>query len=293
MDGESLYIDGEVKISKQQILMIQLIAGGLLILVGSLLSADLIRFGLGLWFGGMWLALAWKLGLSPLLMGALVFLGLRLPGLSTLPSQWMLARNLGVSAWTLVIWWPGKWRAILSAFLWVGMFWVAPPLLLLMLAGLPRMGKMQGEDTNWFFPPALLSALAVFTWLYFQGAFTGMLLRMSDVDTYLGLRDGFMHLLSYESLWMLIPLVGLFEVAQKQADDLRISWRNLVLFGAVLSLIWVPVETGIPLIFLLGLPLSSIMLTRWGLAFPDRYARGVVGLLLFILVLPFLKGGLI
>jgi hypothetical protein len=85
MDGESLYIDGEVKISKQQILMIQLIAGGLLILVGSLLSADLIRFGLGLWFGGMWLALAWKLGLSPLLMGALVFFGFTVAGFKHAP----------------------------------------------------------------------------------------------------------------------------------------------------------------------------------------------------------------
>lgn len=293
MDDKSSFIDGDVKISKQQILMIQLIAGGLLILVGSLLPADLPRFGLGLWFGGLWLLLAWKLGLSPLLMGGLVFLSLRLPGLRTLPWQWMLAMNLGVSAWSLVICWPGKWRAILSALLWVGMFWAAPPLLLLMLAGLPRMGKMQGDDTNWFFPPALLSGFAVFGWLFFQGVFSGMLVRMTDADTYLGLRDGFMHLLSYESLWMLIPLVGLFEVAQKQAEDLRISWRNLVLFGAVLSLIWVPVALGIPLIFLLGLPLSAVMLTRWGLALPDRYARAVYGLSLFLLVLPFFKGGLI
>lgn len=280
-------------ISKKQISVIQLMAGGGLVLLGSLLPADPLRFGLGLWFGALWLGLAWRLGLSTLLVGGLVFLGLRMPGLRTLGLSWMLAVNMGLSAWTLTIWWPGKWRSLLAALLWVGMFLVVPSLLLLMLAGLPRMGKMQQPDANWFFPPALFAGTAAFAWCFYQGAFDGFLIRASDADTYLAIRDAYLTLLGAGSLWILIPLVGLFEISQKQAEDLRISWRNLVLFGALISLIWLPVATGVQLVYLLGLPLSAVMLSRWCLALPDIYSRAVYGLLLFGMGLSFLSGGLI
>lgn len=293
MDGKSLFIYEEVKLSKQQINFFQLIAGSVLVFIGSLLSADLPLIGLSLWFGGLWIALAWKLGLSPLLTAVLVLLSLRLPGLRPFPLPWLLAVNLGLSAWTLAVWWPGKWRSPVAALLWVAVFGIVPELMFLVLAGIPRMGKMQGEQAPWYFWSMLILFVGAFALHFFQGAFDGSLVRMSDVQTYLALQEAFLHLFSRQALWIIIPLVGLFEIAQKQPDDLRISWRNLALAGAVFSLIWVPIELAVPLLYLLCLPLSALMLTRWCLALPDRYARSAYGLLMLALLLPFLKGGLV
>ncbi|WFB35461.1 hypothetical protein P3T73_14985 [Kiritimatiellota bacterium B12222] len=281
-----------MKLTKQQIQFSQLIAGGLLVLFTAILAGSLARIGLTLWFGLLWLALAWTLGLSPLLCAGLVLLTVHVPVTAALPDTWLLAVDFGLSAWVLTLYWPKRISAVCASLLWVSVLWWVPSLLLFVIAGVPRLGRMYEDEGKWVFGPSILLLSSLIGWQFSQGVYVGWLDQVVEVDHYFAWGEAFSRLLSLETLWVLIPLVGLFEVTQKQADDIKFSWRNLTIFGAVLSVLFVPVMPGMDLIYTLGIPLSAILLTRWCFALPDLYARAVYVLGLLLLLFPLLQGGI-
>lgn len=281
-----------MNLSKKQLHLVQFGAAGLILVFSAILSADLTWVGLNLWFGALWLAIAWKVGLSPLLTVALLFLGFRSPISSELSSAWMLSVNLGMSAWTLAIWFPRKILAPVAGLLWSLVTWVCPPLYLLVLAGTPRLSRLFPEESKWVSIPVCVSLVGMLGMQIMGEGPLALIEPAFSEDTYLHLKDTFLNLFTKEHLWLLIPLVGIFEVTQKQADDVRLTWRNLTVCGVLLSLLVVPSESAIQLLFVVGFPLSAIMLSRWALALPDLISRSVFWLGLFLMALPVLQGGL-
>ncbi|MDF3129597.1 hypothetical protein P0Y35_10365 [Kiritimatiellaeota bacterium B1221] len=294
-----------MKLTRKQIEFIQLALGGLVIVICALLSADPVRISLSLWFGVLWLVMAWKLGLSPLLVSLLVMMALRGEASAGLGASWLLSMNFGLSAVALACYRKERWAAVATAMLWGAMMWPQPALLLLVLVGFPRFHKMFGDQGRWFVFPGLILFCSLSGLLLYDGHLAGRLLqpfnklsmaalldRPFDASTYVELQEVFYQLFSVESLWRILPVIGIFELAQKLPDDHRFTWRNLMIFGAVLSVLIVPAGPAMEMIYLVGLPLASILLTRWFLALPDMVARGIFCVGMAGLALPFIQGGL-
>mgnify|MGYP000176842057 CR=1 FL=1 len=292
MDGEKLFIDRAVKVTRKQINLIQLALAGLVVVICALLSADLVRISLGLWFGALWLAMAWCLGLSPLLMSLLVMMALRGEASSGLATSWWLSINLGLSAVTLASYRKERWAAVVTALCWGAMMWGSPALFICVLAGFPRFNKMFGDHGRWFVVPGLLLFLGLTGTFLFEGSMNALIERPFQKERFQEFQQLFYQLFSIESLWRILPVVGIFEIAQKQPDDHRFTWRNLILFGALVSLLIVPLAPAMQMVYFVGLPLSAILLTRWCLALPDLISRSVYCLGMACLALPFLQGGL-
>lgn len=278
--------------SRKQLEWVQLGAAALIVFVSALLAADPVRTGLGLWFGALWLLLAWRYGISPLLMSLLVFCALRSEVSGGVPSSWFLSVNLGLSAYTLTAFFRTAWSAGVSAVLWVSVMAASPLLLVLVLAGFPRFRKMHSDHVRWFFVPAMLLFLGLGGKLAFRGALSPLLERPFDLETYQALGAFFLKLFSVESLWRVLPLIGLFELTQKLPDDHRFTWKNLMVAAALVCWLLVPLAPAVQMTYLVGFPVLSILLSRWCLALPDLISRSIFCVGMFWLALPFLQGGL-
>ncbi|MGA0369670.1 MAG: hypothetical protein ACO3N7_09505, partial [Kiritimatiellia bacterium] len=211
-----------VKLNRKQLLWGERILAGVLVFAGAMLAADPVRSGLGLWFGGMWIYLAIHFRLPPLLLSLLVWMALRSPVSSGLAAGWFLSVNLGLTAFCVAQQLKGKYFAPFVALCWAGVAWISPPLSLWTVAGLPRFSRMYGEERKWFLYPALLLILGIFVLFFFQGIWTDLIHRPFEQETYTQLRQAFLSLFSTESLWRWIPVVGVFEITQKQADEHKV-----------------------------------------------------------------------
>lgn len=293
MDDERSVIKNPVKISQKQNNLFQLCAAGLILLIAVVLSSGITSFLLNLWFGVLWLLVAWRTGLSPVLTAALTFLALRSPLSSTIPQEWMLSVNLGMSVWVLSLYIQNIYLAPLAGLVWSLVAWMIPPLFLLVLTGLPKLSKIYGENHKWVSVPALISVSAFFG---FQFTGDGPMLLIEPAlaeETYQGLREFFLSLFSRGNLWLFIPIVGVFEMSQKQPDDHRFTWRNLMIIGALLSFLLAPAEPAIQMFYLLGIPISGIMLSRWSFTLPDLISRSVYWLGILLMSLSIMQGGVL
>lgn len=281
-----------VKLSDFKLKHLELLIAGLWVLAVALMAGDPARMGLVGLMGGMWLAVAWRARLSPVLLAFLLFLAGRNPLGEPLPLFWMMAMVAGLGAWTCSIWSRHRLSAAVSSLLWGGMTVLAAPLWVLSLCGLPRLASLHGDQRGWaVWPGLLLTGLGVGVGVA-RGTFTPMVNQLAEAEAYLRLRDLGVELSLQEQLWLIVPLVGLFELAQRQTDDHRFNWRNVLMAGGVCSLLLVPGDVTVSLVYAVALPVSAFMLTRWVLALPDWPSRILISLGLLVQAYPLVTGGL-
>lgn len=280
-----------MKCTNHQLHQIELPIAGLWVLGMALLSGDPVRMGLLTLAGGLWLVVAWKARLSLLLMSFLLFLVARNPMGQPLPYLWVLAIVAGLGTWVCSMWSRHLLSAAASSVMWGGMAVLAPPLWLLGLSGLPRLARLHAEHPRWAVWPGLLLTGVGVGLRIAQGTFTSMVNQLAEADTYLRIRDAAVELSQREQLWLILPIVGVFELAQRQTDDHRFNWRNVIMAGGMASLLLVPAEVVIPLVYAVALPLSAFMLTRWLLALPDWPSRVLVSAGLLAHAYPLMLGG--
>jgi hypothetical protein len=280
-----------VKLSTLHLKLIDLAAGAVLLLVAVLLSGDAGRMVVVLLFGGLWLGLAWKMRLSTLLVAFLLLMAVRAPVTEGLPVQWILAVAYGLAACVCSVCSRHRLSAGAAGGLWGGMCVLAPPLWVVTLLGLPRFARIYGEHSKWVVWPGLLfTALGVGLQVV-RGTFLAGLNQLAEADLYVQFRDTWLELSLREQLWLILPVVGLFELAQRQMDDPLFNGRSLAVAGGVLALLLIPVGLGIPLCYWVALPVSAFMLTRWVLALPDWPCRAVLAAALLLSAWPWISGG--
>lgn len=278
-------------IRKSQQVLLELGAGCVVLLIAAVLEPGLARMGLTLLYGLIWLALACKTGLSPLLVSALTLLAVRLPPTADLPMSARWAACLGLGAWTLTVWSKHRLSAVSAGLLWGGAAVCLPALWPLALLGFPRLGKVYGDGAKWARTPGILLLAAGLLALSFRYAVPDAFTRVVNAEHYADWLASFEGLFTRERLWLMLPLAGGFEVAQGQPEDLRLTWRNLVVPGFLLSLLWMSPATAPGLLYWVAPPLCSIMLTRWTYALPGWPPRVAMWLGLAMFAWPILAGG--
>jgi hypothetical protein len=264
---------------------------GCCLVAALVLSPDAAGRGLLLLHALTWAALAWKLGLCQALVQILILVALRLPQTAALPPLALLASACGGCAWLLAFWKESRLFALAASLLWALPALLLPSLWPLTLAAYPRLGRLQGESAGlarW--PGLLLLAIALGIAVAFNRLPAEFAL-FTDADAYDAWVTALAALFQREALWLVIPIAGVFEIAQKQPTDLRITWRNLPAAAVIVSALFFPPAAGIAVFYTLALPLCAIMLTRWLLALPDLYARGIVAAALLASALPLLLKG--
>lgn len=279
-----------MKLSDVQFKQLELPLAGIWLLGIALMSGDPVRMGLTALTGALWLAIAWKARLSLVLVVFLFFLTLHGPLGDPLPLQWTLALVAGLGTWACSIWSRHLLSAAVSSLMWGAMTLLAPPLWLLSVCGLPRLAKLHGEHPKWAVWPGLLLTGVGVGMKVAKGTFVSMVNQLAEADTYLRIRDIGMELSLQEQLWLILPIVGLFELSQRQTDDHRYNWRNVSLAGGLVSLLLVPGAVVIPLVYAVALPVCAFMLTRWILALPDWPTRILVSVGLLAHAYPLIGG---
>jgi hypothetical protein len=256
-----------------------------LLVVTVMASPGLAYAGGALLLGLAWLALAWTSGLCPLVVAGLLFFTSRWEIVQVLPATAWIASAFGVSAWAVSNWKIDKTTGFISGLLWTLPTLLVPGLLPLTLSGYPRLSRMHAEHskvTRW---PGILLLLAALVGVLFMDTFPEAFLRIRSAEAYAQWGQALLLLASGMVLWTALPLVGVFEVAQKQPDDLRMTWRNLPMFGMLASACFLTPEVGLGLFFLNAIPLSSILLVRWTFALKGWAPRMALwaGLLFFMM----------
>lgn len=179
------------------------------------------------------------------------------------------AMVLGLGALWLRLERRGRVEAVAAGVLWAGMGLCEPglaPLAVLGLLALAAMQEAYGRSLVYAGWGLLLAGLGWAVWQ--EGAVPAALLRPVDAGTYEELVALGREWFAVERLWRVIPLVGLLELAQGMPQDGRQGRRNLPVFGGLLCVLFLPVETLRGAVWTLGLPVSSVMLSRWVLAVP-------------------------
>ncbi|MCC5845240.1 MAG: hypothetical protein JJU05_13405 [Verrucomicrobia bacterium] len=204
--------------------------------------------------------------LAPVLALLLIAMG----RVGAFPGQTALfgAMVLGQAGLILRMTRPGPWEAVLAGLLWAGIAFCLPGLAPLAILGLLALASMQEEHgralvfTGW----GALSAGLVFVLVKDQ--VPASLTRPVEPETYEAIVALFRELFAVESLWTVIPLVGLLDFAQGYPQDGRRIRRNLPVMGGLFCLLFLPPETLRGALFTLGLPISGVLLSRWLLVLP-------------------------
>lgn len=214
-----------------------------------------------------WGALGRRAGmLAPVLAAMLIAMG----QVEIFPGQDALlgAMVLGLGALALRVFRPGLWEAMLAGLLWAGMAFLLPGLAPLAILGLLALASMQEEHGR----PLVFSGwgllLAGLIFALVNQRLPSALLRPVAPETYEEIVALFRELFAVESLWTVIPLVGLLDFAQGYPQDGRRVRRNLPVLGGLLCVLFLPPETLRGALFTLGLPLSAVLLSRWILVIP-------------------------
>jgi hypothetical protein len=205
--------------------------------------------------------------LAPVLAVLLIAMG----SVEAFPGQTALfgAMVLGQAGLILRIMRPGAWEAALSGVLWAGMAFCLPGLAPLAVLGLLALASMREQHaralafTGW---GVLLAGLVI---VLVNDRVPVSLIRPVEPETYEALVALFRDLFVAESLWTVIPLVGLLDFAQGYPQDGRKIRRNLPVLGGLLCLLFLPPDTLRGAVFTLGLPLAAVLLSRWLLVLPQ------------------------
>lgn len=281
-----------MKLSKLQLRGLDLILAALWVAGAALTIGEPVRAGLAMLTGVLWLALAWRFGLCALLMAFLFFMAVRHSPGDPLSISWMLAVWAGAGAWICSAWFRNTLSAAASGFLWGAMTLLAPPLWLLGLCGLPQLAKLHAEHPKWaVWPGLLLTGIGAGVPLV-RGNFLSRMNQLAEAEPYLRIRDVGAEISLQEQLWLILPLVGLFELAQRQTDEHGFNWRSLMVAGGIFSLFLVPDGVAAPLVYTAAFPMCAFMLTRWYLALPDLPSRILVSLALLMQAFPLMNGGI-
>jgi hypothetical protein len=241
--------------------------------------------------GLVWAGLSWKLGLSFTLTQFLLLIALRLPQTAEMSAAARAVPVLGGLAWGLAFWKESRWVAIVSGLLWTSLALLQPGLWPLVLAGYPRLGRTQGDFAALSRNPGILLLLIALAAAVFTGQLPVEFRLPRDPENYSAWLDALARLFTRESLWIVVPLVGVFEVAQSQPSDLRVTWRNLTVFGMLASALFFAPNAALALFYWTALPLSAILLTRWTLALPGWPPRVILWVALVAFAGPVLQGG--
>jgi len=214
-----------------------------------------------------WAYLGPRLDVFPPLLAILLVTAGRMPAF---PGQaaGLWAMNLGFAGLTLRLLRPDALSAALSGLLWASMALLLPGLAPLAFLGLFGLTGLQREhDRKVFFPAAalLLGSLAL---VLVQNRLPEDLTRPVLPPTYEALLALGRGLLVPPRLWSLIPMAGLFELCQGHPQELKRWTRHFFILGGLLTLLFLPSETLAGMLPSLGIPVASILLTRWTFALP-------------------------
>ncbi len=196
---------------------------------------------------------------------------LGVPGELQLQREALTLATAAGACWVLLLWHPRQLSIAVSAMGWGALLWLEPALLPLSLLALPRMALLAGERARTFYLFAWLSLLLSIiagcwfyqwyeTWLHFR-----------DGERWLAIGTDFLERLSQSGLLFLVPLLGVMDLTQREAEELKFCFRNVMLWGAFLCLPLL--EEGWVTFWSAALPLSMVLLTRWVLAVPGRLLR--------------------
>jgi len=220
-----------------------------------------------------WCVWAKVSGISMALVSALVVFSLSLHEAQDLPKAFYGISALGVLPWALGERRSDRAGALVSGLMWTSMALAVPGLLPLVLFGYPRLGKLYPLYKGWTHWPGVLVLGGALVWLLISGEVPEEFSYIGDPDHYQNWASALAHVFQTVTLWSVIPLVGVFEIAQRQAEDLRMTWRSLPVFGMLGCICFLEPEFGIPYFFAVAVPLSSILLMRWGFALHSIWLR--------------------
>ncbi len=252
---------------------------------GALISAcALLPLGAGALFPFVamcsWCVLARVSEISMSLVSALVLLSLSLHGSMEVPLTFYGTCALGVLPWALGEKRSDRGAALICGILWTLVAIAVPGLLPLVLLGYPRLGKLFPLYSGWTRWPGALLLGGALVWLLIRGEVPQAFLNVGDPEHYVAWGNTLVQFFLSLTLWAVIPFVGVFEIAQRQPEDLRMTWRNLPILGIIFSIATLEPEVGMSSFLVVTLPLSSILLTRWAFALHSVWLRRVYWLLL-------------
>lgn len=179
----------------------------------------------------------------------------------------------GVLPWALCEIRKDRATAFISGLLWSGMAILLQGCLPLVFCGYPRLSRVYPLAGGWTRWPGIVLLRSCLVWVLISGQTPDDFQRIGDPDHYRDLFSGFMTWGLSLDLWAVIPFVGLFEIAQKQTEDIRTTWRSLPLLGVLLSACLVTSTLFLPLLAMVAFPLASLILTRWSYTLHSIWLR--------------------
>ncbi len=284
---------GYVKLPSSFWPMADRVVAGLLLAAMAFWAPNGILRTLFLVQGGLWLGLSKLLGLSLALPSFLLLLALRMPlpdGMGV-EARLCVIPLLGTASWALAFWRVRRWSALLSGLLWSLIAVLMPALAPLVLSGYPRLGRTQGDHAGLSRWPGLMLLAAALGSAAFLGKLPSEWARVATPEHYASWGQALAALFLTPHVWEVIPVAGVFEIAQTQPGDIRTTWRNLLAMGMLACIPFLSPHEGLPLFYLAALPLSAVLLTRWTLALPGWPSRAGLWAGLLLYSLPFLRGG--
>lgn len=189
------------------------------------------------------------------------------PGITENPMvMWGIV--LGQAACLVRMVFGGPWSAMLVGGLWSLMGIYVPGLVPLAVTGLFYLAFLQPNHGRKVVFPGLFVLIGALLYGLLLDRVPEEISRPGQVETYTEIAAAFLELFSRVSLWVVLPLVGLFEFGQSNPQQPKRGYRHFPLIGALLSIALVPPELLLGILYFVGLPAMSFLLTRWILALP-------------------------
>ena len=160
------------------------------------------------------------------------------------------------------------YSALLSGLLWAGMVLLVPGLAPLGVLGLFTLAMFHEDHGRKVFFIGLLAMIGGLVYAWVAGNLPPELVRYANAETYSELGRALLSLFKTPSLWVVLPLLGVFELANGPPQNPKRGFRHFPYFGGLLCFLLLPPETALGLLYFVAWPLSAVMLTRWLLAFP-------------------------
>jgi len=259
--------------------------GRLDVIGAALFALSLIPLGTDAFFPVLallaWCVLAKVSGFSMTLVSSLLVVSVvPLHDKLALPLPFYGIMALGVLPWALGEKRSDRAAAFVSGIMWTSVALAIPGLLPLVCLGYPRLSRMYPLYAGWTRWPGVLLLGSALVWILISGEVPAAFGRAGDPDHYLEWGRAWATFFTNLTLWTVIPFVGVFEIAQRQPEDLRMTWRHLPILGCLLSICMLDPSVGLAFFLAVALPLSAIMLTRWGFALHSLWMRRGYWLLL-------------
>ncbi|MCH8511511.1 MAG: hypothetical protein LAT83_07645 [Kiritimatiellae bacterium] len=220
---------------------------------------------------GIWSAFMYRLkAFVPLVALLMVFAARGSGGVPSVTGEPLMLGGvvLGMTGLGLRLVRGDLYSALMSGVLWAGMVLLIPGLAPLGVLGLLAMAMLHAEHGRKVFFPGLLIMIGGLAYALLSGNLPEDLIRYADPESYSELGQAFLELFESPSLWVAVPLVGVFELANGHPQNPKRGFQHFPYFGGLLCFLFLPPETALGLLYFIAWPLSAVMLTRWMLAFP-------------------------